>query len=72
MVLFLLSVYSGGSNVTSEDLSMIGDILSKGGISEMVPEYLINAVGAVAGSGPAFVSKQVAKTCEERDRAKRL
>jgi pyrroline-5-carboxylate reductase len=49
-------VYSGGSNVTSEDLSIIGDILSKAGISEMVPEYLINAVGAVAGSGPAFVS----------------
>jgi pyrroline-5-carboxylate reductase len=52
----LVSVYSGGSSVTSEDLSMIGDLLSVGGISEMVPEFLINAVGAVAGSGPAFVS----------------
>lgn len=35
---------------------MIGNILSVGGISEMVPESLINAVGAVTGSGPAFVS----------------
>ncbi|PNF31136.1 Pyrroline-5-carboxylate reductase [Cryptotermes secundus] len=50
-----VSVYSGGSNITSEDLSMIGNILSVGGISEMIPESLINAVGAVAGSGPAFV-----------------
>lgn len=68
--MFLISVYSGGSNVTSEDLSMIGNILSVGGISEMVPEYLINAVGAVAGSGPAFVSTTGSKDCcEERVRA---
>jgi pyrroline-5-carboxylate reductase len=49
-------VYSGGSTATSEDLTMIQNILSVVGISEMVPESLINAAGAVAGSGPAFVS----------------
>jgi len=54
--LFLVSVYTGGRNATSEDLTMVGNILSVGGISEMVPESLINAAGAVASSGPAFVS----------------
>jgi pyrroline-5-carboxylate reductase len=69
----LISVYSGGRNVTSEDLSMIRDILSVGGISEMVPEFLINAVGAVAGSGPAFVSTAGSKDCcEERVTVTRL
>jgi Pyrroline-5-carboxylate reductase len=52
----LVSVYTGGWSATSEDLTMVGNILSVGGITEMVPEYLINAAGAVASSGPAFVS----------------
>lgn len=54
--MFLVSVYTGGRNATSEDLTLVGTILSVGGISEMVPESLINAAGAVASSGPAFVS----------------
>lgn len=55
--LLLVAVYTGGRSATSEDLTMVGNILSVAGISEMVPEYLINAAGALAGSGPAFVSK---------------
>jgi pyrroline-5-carboxylate reductase len=55
--LFLVAVYTGGHSATSEDLTTVGNILSVAGISEMVPEYLIDAAGAVAGSGPAFVSK---------------
>ena len=54
--LFLVSVYTGGRTATPEDLTMVGTILSVGGITEMVPEYLMNAAGALASSGPAFVS----------------
>jgi pyrroline-5-carboxylate reductase len=58
-------VYSGGSKATSEDLTMVGNILSVAGISEMVPESLINAAGAVAGSGPAFVSTNETASCQK-------
>ncbi|KAG8230119.1 hypothetical protein J437_LFUL010611 [Ladona fulva] len=50
------SVYSGGRKATQQDLHLVKRLLSAGGICEEVPQNLINAIGALAGSGPAFVS----------------
>lgn len=49
------SAYCGGSTATPEDLTIVKKMLNHVGICEEVPESLINAVGGLAGCGPAFV-----------------
>ncbi|RZB66631.1 pyrroline-5-carboxylate reductase 3 [Asbolus verrucosus] len=49
------TVYCPGQNVTEEDLNLIETILEVTGMCQLIPEKMINAVGAIASSGPAFV-----------------
>lgn len=49
------SVYTPGSNCTKEDILLVRYIFETSGITHMVPENMINAVGALSGSGPSFV-----------------
>ncbi|XP_076656338.1 pyrroline 5-carboyxlate reductase [Halictus rubicundus] len=41
-------------NTTNEDEQMVHTLLSYIGIAESVPEYLMNAIGGLSGSGPAY------------------
>lgn len=50
------TVYCPGSTVTEADLKLVHSILEVTGMCECLPEHMINAVGAVSSSGPAFVS----------------
>lgn len=47
--------YTPGSNVTQPDIEKVQLILGSLGVAQQVPEKLINAAGALAGCGPAFV-----------------
>ncbi|KAJ8967124.1 hypothetical protein NQ314_003076 [Rhamnusium bicolor] len=49
------TVFSPGQRATERDIELVKCILSVPGICKQVPESLINAVGALSGSGPAFV-----------------
>lgn len=51
------TVYCPGQQATEEDISVVKLILEISGICMLVPEAMINAVGALAGSGPAFVRR---------------
>lgn len=50
------TVYCPGSTVTEDDLKLVHSILEVTGMCQCLPEHMINAVGAVSSSGPAFVS----------------
>lgn len=50
------TVYCPGQQATKADISVVERILEVLGICQLVPESMINAVGALAGCGPAFVS----------------
>lgn len=50
------TVYCSGSTTTPEDLQLVKTILDVTGVCQLLPEHMINAVGAVSASGPAFVS----------------
>lgn len=50
------TVYCPGQNVTEEDIILVRTILEVCGMCEKIPEHMINAAGALSGSGPAFVS----------------
>lgn len=50
------TVYTTGTTVTDNDKNLIGNLLDVTGMCQLVPEHMINAVGAVSASGPAFVS----------------
>lgn len=50
-----ITVYCADKKVTNEDIELVDKMLSVSGVSEMVPETMINAIGALSGSGPAFV-----------------
>lgn len=50
------TVYTPGHNVGHLELDKVHLILSSLGIAQQVPEKMINAVGAMAGCGPAYVS----------------
>lgn len=49
------TVYCPGQQATQDDIDLIRNILEVSGVCHLVPESMINAVGALAGSGPAFV-----------------
>lgn len=49
------TAYCPGQNTTEEDLSIIKSILEVTGSCQLMPEKMINAVGAISSSGPAFV-----------------
>lgn len=49
------TVFCPGQRATDNDIELVRQILSTSGICHEVPESLINAVGALSGSGPAFV-----------------
>ncbi|XP_060525541.1 uncharacterized protein LOC132701535 [Cylas formicarius] len=49
------TVYCPGTTVTEKDLKVVQTMLEVTGMCEMLPERMINAVGAVSSSGPAFV-----------------
>lgn len=49
------TVYTPGRYVTTQDLEKTHLILNSLGIAQQVPEKWINAVAAMAGSGPAYV-----------------
>lgn len=49
------SVYTPGKNVSKADILLVRYMFETSGFAQMVPENLINAVGALSGSGPAFV-----------------
>lgn len=50
-----VSVFSPGSKATPHDIELIKTILEACGVCKQVPESMINAIAALAGSGPAFV-----------------
>lgn len=50
------TIYSPGSYVTQHDLEKVHLLLNSLGLAQQVPEKMINAMGAITGSGPAFVS----------------
>lgn len=49
------TVYCPGTTVTEEDLNVVQTLLEVTGMCQVLPEHMINAVGAVSASGPAFV-----------------
>lgn len=49
------TVYCPGQHATETDISIVNSILSVLGICKLVPESMVNAVGALSGSGPAYV-----------------
>lgn len=51
------TVFCPGQRATPGDIILVKSILEVSGVCKQVPESLINAVGALAGSGPAYVSK---------------
>ncbi|XP_017772750.1 PREDICTED: pyrroline-5-carboxylate reductase-like [Nicrophorus vespilloides] len=48
------TVYCPGEGATENDVKIVRTILEALGICYMVPESMIDAIGALAGSGPAF------------------
>lgn len=50
--------YSPGQKATQDDITLVHVIFSVLGICKLVPESMINAIGALAGSGPAYVCKR--------------
>lgn len=53
------SVVAGGSNASDEDVRLVNDLFYALGTSSVVPEDQIDAVGAISGSGPAYVAYMV-------------
>lgn len=49
------SVYCPGQQATEDDIELVKTIFQVSGVCELVPESLISSVGALAGSGPAFI-----------------
>lgn len=49
------TVYCPGQHATEADIKLVQSIFEVSGICELVPESLINVIGALSGSGPAYV-----------------
>lgn len=56
------TVFCPGQRATQNDIDLVKRILEVAGVCRQVPESLINPIGALAGSGPAYVSVKVLKT----------
>ena len=56
------TAYCVGRNVSDYDISVVRAILEATGICQRVPEYMMDAVSALSGAGPAFVSNRSPKT----------
>lgn len=50
------TAFCPGAKATPHDVEIVKIILGVSGVCKQVPESMINAIGALAGSGPAFVS----------------
>ncbi|XP_060525544.1 uncharacterized protein LOC132701536 isoform X3 [Cylas formicarius] len=46
---------NSGPKASPSDISLVKKMFEVSGVCQQVPESLINAIGALAGSGPAFV-----------------
>lgn len=51
------TVYTRGQHVSDKDAQIAEKLFSAVGLCEEVPENLIDPVTALAGSGPAYVSR---------------
>ncbi|XP_075212046.1 pyrroline-5-carboxylate reductase-like 2 [Lycorma delicatula] len=49
------SVFVCGSSVKNEDIAITKKLLESVGTCEQVPEYLLDAITALSGSGPAYI-----------------
>lgn len=50
------SVFVRGSKATDKDISITKSLLKSIGTCDEVPESLLDAITALSGSGPAYVS----------------
>lgn len=53
------SVVAGGAQATAEDAAYVRDLFACMGFAALVDEDDIDAVGAVSGSGPAYVARMI-------------
>lgn len=49
------SVFVPGTSTTQNDIDLVIQLLQSLGTCDQVPEYLLDAVTALSGSGPAYV-----------------
>ncbi len=49
------TVFSSGSSATDEDISLTKTLFQTVGTCDQAPEYLMDTVTALSGSGPAYV-----------------
>lgn len=49
------TAWCAGSQVTPDQLQTVQSLLAPSGMTECVPEYQIDAISAIAGSGPAYM-----------------
>lgn len=50
------SVFVPGTSTTQNDIDLVIRLLQSLGTCDEVPEYLLDAITALSGSGPAYVS----------------
>lgn len=50
---------SRGSRATSDDAKLTSQLFQAVGTCDEVPEYQMDAVTALSGSGPAYVSRRI-------------
>lgn len=48
-------VYCPGQQATEGDIALVKSIFEVSGVCQLVPESMINGIGALSGSGPAYV-----------------
>ncbi|KAF2881080.1 hypothetical protein ILUMI_25082 [Ignelater luminosus] len=48
-------VFCPGQQATEDDIALVKSIFEVSGMCQLVPEAMINGVGALAGSGPAYI-----------------
>lgn len=49
------TAFCPGAKATPHDIDLVKTVLEVSGVCKQVPESMINAIGALAGSGPAFI-----------------